>query len=354
MKRLIKKKRVISKLLILLTFLQCILIFTTVNVNAAFSNGEVYRMVQKSGSYNLTELSDGNLMMEYKLDPAVNCKQFWSVAYVSNGYYRITSSSDYKVLDVQWGSTSPGAKIQVYTDNSSDAQLWKIIDVGSGYYRIQPKLNSSLALTGGGRNAGLTQQTYSGIGSDYQLWKLESLTSSNYDTNHEGMVSTIKPMSLQQNNAFATATKTAINNASSTLNNSGWGTFFNTNNFYANEPNPRISDDNTNVILRTQLTTNDYLMMTAQYYNVEYGWWYYSRGTDIDINTAYAWGDASGNANVYDVQGCMIHELTHVLGMSDMYDANDIPLTMYGYGYKGETYKRTLDVGDRNGIDYLY
>lgn len=75
--------------------------------------------------------------------------------------------------------------------------------------------------------------------------------------------------------------------------------------------------------------------------------------TDCRMNTYYTWS-LSGEAGKMDVQNIMTHELGHWCGLADLYNDVDYWLTMYGYGNFGETYKRTLGLGDINGLEAVY
>lgn len=75
--------------------------------------------------------------------------------------------------------------------------------------------------------------------------------------------------------------------------------------------------------------------------------------TDCLMNTYYAWS-LSGQAGKMDVQNIMTHEFGHWCGLKDLYNDKDYWLTMYGYGDYGETYKRTLGLGDINGLRAVY
>jgi hypothetical protein len=54
----------------------------------------------------------------------------------------------------------------------------------------------------------------------------------------------------------------------------------------------------------------------------------------------------------YDVGNIATHELGHTYGLDDL--ATDRYETMYGYGYTGETLKRSLADGDVSGMHSLY
>jgi len=103
-------------------------------------------------------------------------------------------------------------------------------------------------------------------------------------------------------------------------------------------------------------------------YNVV-AWGYYSAGviavtyiwysgsqileTDTMMNRLFKWS-LSGEAEKMDVQNIMTHEFGHWAGLNDLYDDKDYWLTMYGYGSYGETYKRTLGLGDILGLQAVY
>jgi hypothetical protein len=64
-------------------------------------------------------------------------------------------------------------------------------------------------------------------------------------------------------------------------------------------------------------------------------------------------GDGCNEAvAAYDVQDIATHEFGHIYGLD--HPGGDRFATMYGYGYTGETLKRTLATSDSLGIDTLY
>lgn len=74
---------------------------------------------------------------------------------------------------------------------------------------------------------------------------------------------------------------------------------------------------------------------------------------DCLMNTYYSWS-LTGQAGKMDVQNIMTHELGHFCGIADLYKDVDYWLTMYGYSNFGETYKRTLGLGDVLGLEAFY
>jgi len=93
--------------------------------------------------------------------------------------------------------------------------------------------------------------------------------------------------------------------------------------------------------------------------------WYNTRTSEIVefgmvFSTAYKWGiDADGEGGsvlvgAFDVQDIATHEAGHTLMLEDLYMTEASALTMYGYGDYGETYARSLGVGDISGINAIY
>jgi len=74
---------------------------------------------------------------------------------------------------------------------------------------------------------------------------------------------------------------------------------------------------------------------------------------DIVFDTDYAWS-ASGEVGKMDLQNIATHELGHGAGLDDVYQEAAYRETMYGYSSLGETLKRDLYTGDKQGITKLY
>lgn len=96
---------------------------------------------------------------------------------------------------------------------------------------------------------------------------------------------------------------------------------------------------------------------------ITYTW--YDRNTgvasevDTIMNNKFSWswaapGSICVNANTYDAQDILTHELGHWMGLNDYYAADYQNATMYGYGSKAEIKKDTLSTGDVNGITAIY
>lgn len=75
---------------------------------------------------------------------------------------------------------------------------------------------------------------------------------------------------------------------------------------------------------------------------------------DVLFNTRFAWGNATSNATVMDLQNIATHELGHGVGLADIYSTTCSAVTMYGYSSYGETSKRTLEQPDIAGLQKIY
>lgn len=75
---------------------------------------------------------------------------------------------------------------------------------------------------------------------------------------------------------------------------------------------------------------------------------------DVMLDTDWAWGDASEDPDVMDLQNILTHELGHAVGLGDLYNSDCSEETMYGWSTEGETKKRDLNEGDIAGLNILY
>ena len=62
--------------------------------------------------------------------------QTFKVTHVGSGYYQIVNTNSGKAIDVQNGDKAAGTNVWQYQINNSDAQIWKIVSAGSGSYYI--------------------------------------------------------------------------------------------------------------------------------------------------------------------------------------------------------------------------
>lgn len=73
----------------------------------------------------------------------------------------------------------------------------------------------------------------------------------------------------------------------------------------------------------------------------------------LTFNSAYQWTN-TGAPGTFDIEGVGAHELGHALGLDHPADASCAEQTMWFSSTSGETKKRTLENGDKEGTVFLY
>ncbi len=102
--------------------------------------------------------------------------QRWRLEPVDGGFYRIVNVGSGKVLDVASGKMKPGTKVQQYAWNGTPAQKWKISSTSGGYV-ITSALSKNLVLDvrTGKKSDGTQVQIYSANGTKAQVWSLKAI-----------------------------------------------------------------------------------------------------------------------------------------------------------------------------------
>ncbi len=132
---------------------------------------------------------DGKIVYEYILKYITNLfsekvalSKNQEVEKIEEGYYKIRAIKDTdKVLDVENGSKESGANVQLYKDNNSNAQKWKVTKDESGHYSFMALCsNKTLDLAGGivQNEQNIWQATNNGT--DAQKWRIEHIENSKY------------------------------------------------------------------------------------------------------------------------------------------------------------------------------
>ena len=104
--------------------------------------------------------------------------QVWTVSHDSNGYVTFTMTSSGKALDVKNGRASAQTQLQLWDSNGTYAQKWVVVSCGDGSYKLLSALDSSLAIDvmWGSTENGTRLWLYGDNGSDAQRWSFSSAT----------------------------------------------------------------------------------------------------------------------------------------------------------------------------------
>lgn len=102
--------------------------------------------------------------------------QKWKITKDSDGYYTIEHIGTGKVLDVPARNFANGTNLQQYTANESIAQKWKIEHIRGAYYRIKTAASTYYVdVNGSGTNNGTNIQIYENTGNMNQQFVFEKL-----------------------------------------------------------------------------------------------------------------------------------------------------------------------------------
>ena len=98
--------------------------------------------------------------------------QKWKVTHDSNGYATLTSVNSGKVLDVNGGVSANGTNVQQYDSNGTYAQKWIAVKNSDGSYTFQSALaeNKVLDVSGASTSNGANVQLYTANGTNAQKW----------------------------------------------------------------------------------------------------------------------------------------------------------------------------------------
>ena len=137
-------------------------------VHSAMDSSKVLDVVSASVS------NAGNVQI-YE-ENGTNAQQ-WRVSHDSKGYVTFTNVNSGKVLDVKSGAAQNGTNVQQYTSNGTDAQKWIVIEKDNQTYEICSaiKRSYSLDVKSGKTENGTNVQIYSSNDTDAQRWVFEKI-----------------------------------------------------------------------------------------------------------------------------------------------------------------------------------
>lgn len=146
--------------------------------------------VLADGTYTISSLLNANYVLDVKDGSTSNSAniqlyqnngtlaQQFKVSHDSQGYVTFTNVKSGKVLDLNGAVVKDGGNIQQYTSNGTRAQKW-IVKKDSNGYSIISALNSKyvLELNGGSVQNGSNIQLHSSTGSNSQRWNITKYVS---------------------------------------------------------------------------------------------------------------------------------------------------------------------------------
>ena len=91
---------------------------------------------------------------------------------IPNGYYSLLTTAG-TALDVPGGSTRAGTALQIYENNGTGSQVWKLTKQSGGLYSLyNPQSDKYLDVIGASTIPGISVQIYDGNGTCSQLWSI--------------------------------------------------------------------------------------------------------------------------------------------------------------------------------------
>lgn len=143
------------------------------------------RSVLADGTYTISTLLNSNYVLDVKDGSTSNSAniqlyqnngtlaQQFKVSHDSQGYVTFTNVKSGKVLDLNGAVVKDGGNIQQYTSNGTRAQKWIVKKDGNGYI-VMSSINSNyiLDLSGGTVRNGSNVQLYSYNGTNAQRWNI--------------------------------------------------------------------------------------------------------------------------------------------------------------------------------------
>lgn len=186
----------------------------------------VFKKDMQSGYYTITSKKSG-LSLAYEngcLQNDVNVCQDsilgasgsqWKIRNIVGDYYMIYAGDSDFCLDIRWGEMIDKTNIQIYQENGSKAQIFKLkkingeistektldVDLKEGIYTIYSAVGSSMVadVASGSLNHGANIQLYKSNGTDAQKFLIRKMENGNYTMMS---LNSGKMISVQNNNSY--------------------------------------------------------------------------------------------------------------------------------------------------------
>ena len=156
--------------------------FSSVNAHADAYPGEgVYTISSGVGNFMMLDIKSGSRASQANVqiytENGTGAQQFRLKKY--GNYYIITNVRSGKALDVKYASKANKANIWQYSVNHTKAQLWRFVNAGSGYfYIINVGSGKALDVDCAKNTNGTNVQQYTQNQTKAQKWRLHKVTAS--------------------------------------------------------------------------------------------------------------------------------------------------------------------------------
>lgn len=144
-------------------------------------DGGVYTLGSKSSLGRSIDIDAGSLAAGANVqiyDENESFAQRFRLEHVGGGYYTIQNAKSGKMLDVEGAAVEPGANVHQWNDNGSDAQKWKLVETGDGdgsFYIVSKCNGLYLDQQWGQTKNGTNIWVYTGNGSNAQKFYLNKV-----------------------------------------------------------------------------------------------------------------------------------------------------------------------------------
>lgn len=161
--------------------------------------------------------------------------QYWEFIPVDNGYYKIINKSNGQALDVSGALDKNGSNVQLYNDNGTKAQQWRLLLNTDGSYNLKPACSNArvMDVVGGQINkSGTNVQLYQDNNTKAQNFKVvvsHSVQSSDLGNFTARLTSNNRALSIDGSNAVVQPRKIGKDQVWRFVYSRGSGTYTITN-----------------------------------------------------------------------------------------------------------------------------
>ncbi|GMA16178.1 RICIN domain-containing protein [Deinococcus metallilatus] len=144
------------------------------------SSGQTYAVLNMCSGKGLdvqnASTANGASVMQWDYQGGTN--QQWTLQATDSGYFKLVARHSGKALEVYGWATANGSRVGQWGYGGGTNQQWKLEDVGNGFYELIPRhaANMRLDVRGASLSNGAQVQIYSDNNTCAQRWKLQPTT----------------------------------------------------------------------------------------------------------------------------------------------------------------------------------